>query len=115
MQAPFETEFLIRRIGQLWTEAAALPEKSPAQAHIEELACRFPTTFRLSTKQWLICRRSLCPDPISAVGFQRSSEAETRSVKDRRQFMLRRITSRKIIQRSSRVGAPDVASWALVG
>jgi len=40
MQAPFETEFLIRRIGQLWTQAAALPEKSPAQAHIEELACQ---------------------------------------------------------------------------
>lgn len=38
MQAPFETEFLIRRIGQLWAQAAALPEKSPAQAHVEELA-----------------------------------------------------------------------------
>lgn len=39
MEAPFDTEFLIRRIGQLWAQASALPEKSPAQAHIEELAC----------------------------------------------------------------------------
>jgi hypothetical protein len=39
MEAPFETEFLIRRIGQLWAEAAHLPEKSAAQRHIEELAC----------------------------------------------------------------------------
>ena len=38
MQAPLETEFLIPRIGQMWTQAAELPEKSPAQAHIEELA-----------------------------------------------------------------------------
>jgi hypothetical protein len=38
MEAPFETEFLIRRIGQLWAEAAGLPEASPAQKHIEELA-----------------------------------------------------------------------------
>ena len=37
---PFETEFLVRRIGQLWTEAAGLPETSPAQAHIEELASK---------------------------------------------------------------------------
>jgi hypothetical protein len=40
MEQAFETDFLIRRIGQLWTQAAALPEKSPAQAHIEELACK---------------------------------------------------------------------------
>jgi hypothetical protein len=39
MEAPFETEFLIRRIGQLWAQAADLPEKSAAQTHIEELAC----------------------------------------------------------------------------
>lgn len=39
MEAPFETEFLIRRIEQLWTQAARLPEKSAAQRHIEELAC----------------------------------------------------------------------------
>jgi len=39
MEAPFETEFLIRRIGQLWTQAARLPEKSAAQTRIEELAC----------------------------------------------------------------------------
>ena len=39
MEVPFDTEFLIRRIGQLWTQAADLPERSPAQAHIEELAC----------------------------------------------------------------------------
>jgi hypothetical protein len=39
MQAPSETEFLVRRIGQLWEQAADLPERSPAQAHIEELAC----------------------------------------------------------------------------
>ena len=40
MEAPFETEFLIRRIGQLWAQAAGLPEKSSAQAQIEELACK---------------------------------------------------------------------------
>ena len=40
MEQAFETEFLIRRLGQLWTEAAALPERSPAQAHIEELASK---------------------------------------------------------------------------
>ena len=39
MEAPFETEFLIRRIEQLWTQAARLPEKGAAQRHIEELAC----------------------------------------------------------------------------
>ena len=39
MEALFETEFLIRRIGQLWSQAARLPEKSAAQTHIEELAC----------------------------------------------------------------------------
>ena len=38
MQAPFDTEFLIRRIGQLWAEAAGLSETSPAQKRIEELA-----------------------------------------------------------------------------
>jgi hypothetical protein len=38
MEAPFETEFLIRRIEQLWTQAARSPEKSAAQRHIEELA-----------------------------------------------------------------------------
>jgi hypothetical protein len=55
MEQAFETEFLIRRIGQLWTQAAALPEKSPAQARIEELACQlsdyvsalYPTTADL--------------------------------------------------------------------
>jgi hypothetical protein len=40
MQAPFDTSFLVRRITQLWVEAADLPEKSHAQAHIEELACK---------------------------------------------------------------------------
>jgi hypothetical protein len=40
MEVPFDTEFLIRRIGQLWTQAADLPERSPAQAHIEQLACK---------------------------------------------------------------------------
>jgi hypothetical protein len=39
MEAPFDTEFLIRRIDQLWTQAAHLPEKSAAQTRIEELAC----------------------------------------------------------------------------
>ena len=39
MEAPFETEFLIRRIGQLWSQAARLPEKSAGQTRIEELAC----------------------------------------------------------------------------
>jgi len=38
MESPFETEFLIRRIGQLWAQAAGLPEKSAAQRHIEGLA-----------------------------------------------------------------------------
>jgi hypothetical protein len=38
MQEPFDTEFLIRRVGQLWTEAANLPESSPVQQHIETLA-----------------------------------------------------------------------------
>jgi CelD/BcsL family acetyltransferase involved in cellulose biosynthesis len=33
------TEFLVRRITQLWAQAARLPERSPAQAHIEWLAC----------------------------------------------------------------------------
>jgi len=40
MAPAFETEFLIRRIGQLWLQAAGLPERSPMQAHIEELACK---------------------------------------------------------------------------
>jgi len=31
-------KFLIRRIEQLWTQAARSPEKSAAQRHIEELA-----------------------------------------------------------------------------
>jgi hypothetical protein len=39
MEVPFETEFLIRRIGQLWAQAARLPEKSAAQTRLEELAC----------------------------------------------------------------------------
>jgi hypothetical protein len=40
MEAPLDTNFLIRRITQLWVEAADLPDRSPAQAHIEELACK---------------------------------------------------------------------------
>jgi len=39
MRAPFDTGFLIRRLGQLWTEAANLPEGSAAQQRIETLAC----------------------------------------------------------------------------
>jgi hypothetical protein len=67
MEQAFDTEFLIRRIGQLWAQAAGLPEKSPAQAHIEELACKLsdyvssPTPERCSS-------RGRYPDPISAVG-----------------------------------------------
>jgi hypothetical protein len=38
MEAPFDTEFLIRRHTQLLMQAADLPERSSAQAHIEELA-----------------------------------------------------------------------------
>ena len=38
MEAPFDTEFLIRRHTQLLVQAADLPERSSAQAHIEELA-----------------------------------------------------------------------------
>ena len=40
METPFQTEFLIRRIGQLGIQAADLPERSAAQAHIEALACK---------------------------------------------------------------------------
>ena len=40
MKQAFETEFLIRRIGQLWAQAAELPERTPAQARVEELACK---------------------------------------------------------------------------
>jgi len=40
MQEPLLfTDFLDRRITQLWAQAAKLPESSPAQAHIERLAC----------------------------------------------------------------------------
>jgi hypothetical protein len=39
MKEPSETEFLIRRIGQLWAESACLPETSAAQQRIESLAC----------------------------------------------------------------------------
>jgi hypothetical protein len=39
MRAPFDMAFLIRRIGQLWTEAANLPEGSAEQQRIEILAC----------------------------------------------------------------------------
>jgi hypothetical protein len=38
MREPVDTEFLVRRIGQLWAEAANLPEKSPVQERIEKLA-----------------------------------------------------------------------------
>ena len=38
LQQPVDTEFLVRRIGQLWAEAANFPEKSPAQERIETLA-----------------------------------------------------------------------------
>lgn len=38
MRAPFDTAFLIRRIGQLWAEAANLPEGSAEQGSIETLA-----------------------------------------------------------------------------
>ena len=40
MEAPFDTTFLVRRHTQLLVQAAHLPERSSAQAHIEELACR---------------------------------------------------------------------------
>jgi len=33
-----DTEFLVRRIGQLWAEAANFPEMSPVQERIETLA-----------------------------------------------------------------------------
>ena len=36
MREPVDTEFLVRRIGQLWAEAANLPEKSPVQERIIE-------------------------------------------------------------------------------
>jgi len=38
LQEPVDTEFLVRRIGQLWAEAANFPEKSPVQERIETLA-----------------------------------------------------------------------------
>ena len=34
-----ETEFLIRRIGQLWAQAGKLPARSPAQERVDALAC----------------------------------------------------------------------------
>ena len=39
MEAPFDTTFLVPRHTQLLVEAADLPERSSAQAHIEQLAC----------------------------------------------------------------------------
>jgi hypothetical protein len=38
MEAPFDTNFLVRRHTQLLVQAADLPEQSSAQAHIEQLA-----------------------------------------------------------------------------
>ena len=38
MEEPRNTEFLVRRIGQLWAEAARLPETSAAQQRVESLA-----------------------------------------------------------------------------
>ena len=35
---PVDTEFLVRRIGQLWAEAANFTEMSPVQERIETLA-----------------------------------------------------------------------------
>jgi hypothetical protein len=40
MEAPFDTKFLVRRHTQLLVQAADLPERSSAQAHIERLACK---------------------------------------------------------------------------
>src|SRR5438045_3475397 len=40
MEAPFDTTFLVRRHTQLLVQAADLPERSSAQAHIEQLACK---------------------------------------------------------------------------
>lgn len=39
MEEPSDIEFLVRRIGQLWAEAARLPETSTAHQRIESLAC----------------------------------------------------------------------------
>jgi hypothetical protein len=80
MEAPFETEFLIRRIGQLWTQAADLPERSAAQAQIEELACKLsdyvsglyqkqPKGGSASPTQIGVCEREADPDPISVVAI----------------------------------------------
>jgi hypothetical protein len=67
MEAPFETEFLIRRIEQLWTQAAHLPEKSPAQAHIEQLACQLSEYVSGLYGENAELRDSY-PDRISAIG-----------------------------------------------
>jgi hypothetical protein len=59
MEQAFDTEFLIRRIGQLWAQAAGLPEKSPAQAHIEELACKLSDYVSGLHTRTLIFERSV--------------------------------------------------------
>ena len=40
MPAPFDTEFLDRRIGQLWMEAAAHTKGSVEQQRVEKLAAK---------------------------------------------------------------------------
>jgi hypothetical protein len=46
-QEPVDTEFLVRRIGQLWAEAANLPEKSPVQERIAHWLGNYQTMFRV--------------------------------------------------------------------
>lgn len=57
MQTPVNTEFLIRRIGQLWTEAANLPE-SPGQQRVENLACELSDYVAALHEKQLLAKRS---------------------------------------------------------
>ena len=51
MPEPFDTEFLDRRIGQLWAEANRLIEESPEQERIERLACELSDYLRILISQ----------------------------------------------------------------
>jgi hypothetical protein len=56
MQEPSETEFLVRRIGQLWAEAARLPESSTAQHRIEPSPATYRTTCKDGFRRGLSAR-----------------------------------------------------------
>ena len=75
MQAPLDTKFLIQRLTQLLVEAADLPERSPAQKHIEELASKLaeyvsqladePSEKRRNEPQRKTCRPRLARTPAT--------------------------------------------------